>query len=243
MPLTDLCSRLVVTSTRWNTLLPSLGLSPCRPPRPASPFRPSLRPSFQNAAVHGDADRPLPACSTLGGDAVDAAPPAAAILTAPQGCSVSRTACSQGHCPPRTRPVSWLAGTPCRSRAPFPASRARLPEARTFVTRRPPRLHTRRRPEAPSADKSQWPRIGLAPATRPLGPPLVPRLGRRCPASDMRSRPASPNARPRARAGFHRSAWATCRLSTSTAVCPPSTPKSCRNPTSRCDGKPPRSRW
>jgi hypothetical protein len=47
MPLISICNRLVVTSTRWNTPLPSLGLSPCRPLQPASPFHPSLRPSFQ----------------------------------------------------------------------------------------------------------------------------------------------------------------------------------------------------
>jgi hypothetical protein len=46
MPLTNLCSRLVVTSTRWNPPLPSLGLSPCRPPRPASRIPSDLRPSF-----------------------------------------------------------------------------------------------------------------------------------------------------------------------------------------------------
>jgi hypothetical protein len=96
MPLTNLCSRLVVTSTRWTALLPSLGLSPVRPPRPASPFRPSLRPRFQNAAVHSDAEGPSPACSTLGGDAVDAAPPAAANPTAPKGCSVSQARRSRG---------------------------------------------------------------------------------------------------------------------------------------------------
>jgi hypothetical protein len=105
MPLPGLCSRLVVTSTRWTALLPSLGLSPFRPPQPASPFRPSLRPSFQNATVHGDADRPLPAFSALGGDAVDAAPPAAATHIAPKGYPVSRALARWGHCPPLTSPM------------------------------------------------------------------------------------------------------------------------------------------
>jgi hypothetical protein len=121
MLLTNLCNRLVVTSTRWTALLPSLGLSPFRPPQPVSPFRPSLRPSFQNATVHDDAARPLPAFATLGGDAVDAAPPAAATLTAPKGRSVSRARCALRHCTPLTRPVGWLAGTPCRSQTPSPA--------------------------------------------------------------------------------------------------------------------------
>jgi hypothetical protein len=96
MPLTDLCNRLVVTSTRWDTPLPSLGLSPVRPLQPASPFRSSLRPSFQDATVHSDVDEPLPAFSTLGRAAVDAAPPADVRLTAPEGHSVSRAAARWG---------------------------------------------------------------------------------------------------------------------------------------------------
>jgi hypothetical protein len=104
MPLPGLCSRLVVTSTRWTALLPSLGLSPFRPPRPVPPFRPSLRPGFQNATVHGDADRPLPAFSALSGDAVDAAPPAAAALTAPKGHPVSRVSARRGIVRPKNGP-------------------------------------------------------------------------------------------------------------------------------------------
>jgi hypothetical protein len=46
MPLANLCSRLVVTSTRRNTPFPSFGLSPFRPTRPAARFRPDRCPGF-----------------------------------------------------------------------------------------------------------------------------------------------------------------------------------------------------
>jgi hypothetical protein len=66
---------------------------------------------------------------------------------------------------------------------------------------------------------------------------------RRGPASDTLSRPASPNARPKPRAGFHRSVWATCRLPTSAAEHPPSTPPICPNLATSCDGEPSRDKW
>jgi hypothetical protein len=156
---------------------------------------------------------------------------------------VSRARCSRWHCPPRANPMSWLAGTPCRFPNPLSASRAGPRKTRTFVTSRPSRLHPLRRPEAPSTDRSHQPRPKLAPETRPSGPPLMPRLGRRGSASDMRSHPASPCARPKPRAGFHRSGWATCRLPTSAAVRPPGTPAIRPNPAARCDGKPSRDQW
>lgn len=40
---------------------------------------------YQHGAIHGDAARPLPATAALGGDAVDATPPAATELTAHDG--------------------------------------------------------------------------------------------------------------------------------------------------------------
>jgi hypothetical protein len=106
---------------------------------PALPPEPSL--DFPNATVHSDVDWPLPASSTLSGDAVDAAPPAAASPITPKGRPVSRTRCSRGHCPPRTGPMSQLAGTPCRPFVPSPASRGRSQGARTLFTSRPSRPH------------------------------------------------------------------------------------------------------
>jgi hypothetical protein len=57
-----------------------------------------------------------------------------------------------------------------------------------------------------------------------------PDLAAESPASDMLSRPAPPSARPKPLAGFHRSAWATCRLPTSATERPPNTPTNCPNP-------------
>jgi hypothetical protein len=137
MPLTNLCSQLVVTSTRWTAPLPSLGLSPVRPPRPASPFRPSLRPSFQNATVHSDAEGPLPACSTLGGDTVDAASPAAANPTAPKGCPVSRAHRSQGALSAPHEPDGLASRHPLSPKAPFPGIPRSVPEGQD-LRREPP---------------------------------------------------------------------------------------------------------
>jgi hypothetical protein len=46
----------------------------------------------------------------------------------------------------------------------------------------------------------------------------------------MLSRSAPPSARPKPLAGFHRSAWATCRLPTSATERSPNTPASCPSP-------------
>lgn len=56
----------------------------------------------------------------------------------------------------------------------------------------------------------------------------------------MRSRPASPNARLKPRAGSHRSAWATCRLPTSATECSPNTLSNRPDLDAYCSGKPPR---
>jgi hypothetical protein len=85
------------------------------------------------------------------------------------------------------------------------------------------------RTKAPSTGRSHRPLPSLALGARLPGRHWYPDFAAKGPASDMLSRPASPNARLKPLAGFHRSAWATCRLPTSAAECPPSTPPSCPN--------------
>jgi hypothetical protein len=240
MPLTDLCNRLVVTSTRWDTPLPSLRLSPFRPLQPASPFRSSLRPSFQDATVHSDVDEPLPAFSTLGRDTVDAVSPAAVRLTAPEGHSVSRAAACRGIFRPMRARSADLQAPPVASssllwhprvgpRKPGPSSRA----ARQGCTRceGPRRLPPTGPVDlAPSLRSERdlpgrhW-CSGFATGTqRPTC--FHTRLRR---ALDPKPEPAF--------AGVPR---ATCRLPTSAAVRPPSTPAIRPNHVARCGGEPPR---
>jgi hypothetical protein len=140
---------------------------------------------------------------------------------------VSRARSPCRRCRPNTGPVSQLAGTSCRSLAPHSASRARHQRARAAATCRPPRRDTLDRLEAPSTDRSRWPLPALARRARPADRHRYSDVSVGSPASDMRSRPASPNARPKPLAGSHRSAWATCRLPTSAAECSPSTPTGC----------------
>lgn len=102
----NLCSRLVVTSTRWNASLPSSGLSPVRPPRPPSRFPSSLRPSFHAPSSTATADGRCRPLRTLGGSTVGAAPPAAASITAPRGGSVSRAHGPSGRFRPFPCPAS-----------------------------------------------------------------------------------------------------------------------------------------
>jgi len=78
MPLLNLCSRLVVTSTLENTPIPSFGLSPFHLPFPSPRVRPRSYLELAPVCFHGNAGWPLPASPTLGGDAVGAAPPATA---------------------------------------------------------------------------------------------------------------------------------------------------------------------
>jgi hypothetical protein len=55
MPLTDLCSRLVVNEHPLNLQLPSFRLAPFRPSRPASCL-PACHREHQPDAVHEDAE-------------------------------------------------------------------------------------------------------------------------------------------------------------------------------------------
>lgn len=179
----------------------------------------------------------MPASSTLGGDAVGAAPPAATNAIAPRGCPVSRAVARAGFFGP-TR-ARWAGSQAPLSRPVhslgIPSS---LPERPAYCPCRPPRPHTFRRPEVPSAGRSHSPCPRLAPETRLPGRHWYPDFAAMGPASDLLSRPAPPNARPKPLAGFHRSAWATSRLPTSAAECPPSTPPSRPNPVADCSGKP-----
>jgi hypothetical protein len=175
MPLTNLCSRLVVTSTRWNASLPSSRLSPVRPPRPASRFPSSLRPSFHAPSSTATADGRCRPLRTLGSGAVGAAPPAAASATAPKGGSVSRAHGPCERCQPFTCPVSWLASASCRpleaspgipSSTPASQGLRRVPPAKanhalstrgTFRRQVPP-LRPWLAPRASSAGRHRYPR-------------------------------------------------------------------------------------
>jgi hypothetical protein len=66
MLLTNLCNRLVVTSTLGVTPSPSPGLSPSYPPRTSSSFRLGGEPSLLPEAILGDAGLPLLASPALG---------------------------------------------------------------------------------------------------------------------------------------------------------------------------------
>lgn len=116
-----------------------------------------------------------------------------------------------------------------------PSLLPRHPELGSRVlTRFPCRLsrpHTFHEPEAPSTGRSHRPLSSLALGARLPGRHWYPNFAVKGPASDTLSHPASPSARLKPLAGFHRSAWATCRLPTSAAECSPSTPPSCPNST------------
>lgn len=95
---------------------------------PALPLEPS--PEFPHVTVHDDVEYPLPASSTLGGDAVGAAPPAAASITAPKGGPVSQALARADFVgPTRARYAS--------SRAPpvTPSLLPRHPELGSWVPR------------------------------------------------------------------------------------------------------------
>jgi hypothetical protein len=56
MPLSNLCSRLIVTGTRQTALFSSLELTPYRPPRPVLSLGPGTLVPNETQSVHGDAD-------------------------------------------------------------------------------------------------------------------------------------------------------------------------------------------
>jgi len=106
-----------------------------------------------------------------------------------------------------------------------------VPGCHDLLPCRPPRPHTIHRPEAPSAGRSHWFRSSLTLGARPPGRHWYPGFAAKGPASGMRSRPASPSARLKSRAGFRRSTWATCRLPTSTARVPRTHLRAAQTPT------------
>jgi len=141
MPRTNLCSRLVVTSTRWNTPFPSSGLSPARP-RPVSP---SIEPSGSSASSLGsaccDAVRPLLAFPALGSQAVGAATASCYRITTPRGMNgvPSKRPCERFQ--PATTWVTRIADASCRIPPLCPASWAlqQVPEpARSRSTKNAP---------------------------------------------------------------------------------------------------------
>jgi hypothetical protein len=111
---------------------------------------------------------------------------------------------------------------------PFPNGFPSVPEkARTPSCRKPSNSRH------PKAQDTFHRKVPLTPpfARAPgfaLGPPLIPRFGRRSPASDMLSRPFW-FARPTCLPAIHRGAWATCRPSTSAVGRPTSTPSNSPN--------------
>jgi len=180
MPLLDLCSRLVVTSIRRNTLLPSFRLSPFRPPRPAPRFPSDLRPSFHASLSTAT---PNSRCRHLRPWVVTRLVPRLQPLPASPPRRVAR--CPElspcGLCRPHTCPVRWLTSTSCRTPSPRSASRARFLGATTCFGA----VH---QDCTPFTGRRRLPPAG--PFTPPRacawdsapGPPLVPRLCRHGPS-------------------------------------------------------------
>jgi hypothetical protein len=156
---------------------------------------------------------------------------------------VSRARSPCRRCRPNTGPVSQLAGTSCRSLALPSASRVRHQRARAASTCRPPRRDTPCRLEAPSTDRSREPPPALTHRASPADRHRCSDVSVASPASDMRSRPAPPSARPKPLAGSRRSVWATCRLPTSAAECSPSTPTGCPGLGHDDSGEPLPTKW
>jgi hypothetical protein len=125
--------------------------------------------------------------------------------------------------------VAWLTGAPVtpKSLPRHPELGSRVPDS--LLLCRPSRPHAFHESSAPSAGRSHRPLPSLALGARLPGRHWYPGFAAKGPASDMLLRSASPNARHKHWAGFHRSAWATCRPPTSAAECSSSTPPSCPN--------------
>lgn len=229
MPLANLCSQLVVTRTRRNTSSPGSRLAPlARRSRLASrlgsnPERPCL-------AIHGDVGPPQATLPTLGSGAIGVAPLAAAILTAPEGDPVSQAASSCGPCQPLTRPVSRRTGDPCRASllCQHPGSVTNRPSS----SRVPPTkvTHSWRARVAFHRQVLSAP-VSACASTAASRPPPVLRRCRRGPGFRHAFTPGAPSARPRLPPGFRQCSQATCRLSTSAAECPSSTPATSPTPT------------
>lgn len=204
MPLLDLCNRLVVTSIRRNTPLPSFRLSPFRPPRPAPRFRSNLRPSFHTSL---STTTPNSRCRHLRPWVVTQLVPRRQPLPASPPRRVARC--------PEPEPVRTLSALHAPDALAHEhllshplsslGSPSSVPGCHALLPCRPPRLHTIHRPEAPSAGRSHRLCSALALGTRLPGRHWYPDFAAMGPASDMLSRPASPNARLKSRAGFHRS--------------------------------------
>jgi len=235
MPLTNLCSRLVVTSTRGDTPLPSFGLSLLRPPR-------SLLRLRLGGSPDPHASRSL---TTLESHCWLLQPWVATQLVLHGQLESDHHSLGHARCPAQepaqalwthNRPDDPTRDASCRVLRPRPASQARPQEpgpARTAP-------HQRMRPhgsEAPSTNRSHGRRPGLRQSDVPLGRHWYPGLATEGPASDMRSRPFPRSARSTSFRLFAGHPWTTCRLSVSAMDCPPSTPSSFPIPaTSR--GKP-----
>jgi hypothetical protein len=228
MPLANLCSQLVVTRTRRNTSIPGSRLAPLtRRSRPA--LRLGRNPERLCLAIHGDVGPPQATCPTLGSGAIGVAPLAAALLTAPKGGPVSQAADSCGPCQPLTRPVSPRAGDSCR--APFPCQHP------GSVTNRPSSSCV-----TPTKVAYSWRArvafhrqvlsapVSACASTAASWPPPVLRRCRRGPGFRHAFTPGAPSARPQLPPGFRQSSQATCRLSTSAAECPSSTPATSPTP-------------
>jgi len=187
IPRTNLCNRLVVTSTLGVTSFPSSGLSPFRPPRSSSCFRlggsPAFCPRPSSAALVGHFWRPQPWVSR----AVGAAPPSCCRTVSPE-----RT---RGV--PRSGPVGFVGPTRARwsgSQTPHVAARIVGPASRAHPQEPGPASpcpNQRARlfeSEAPSTSKSHRRCPSSRPSTDRMGRHWYPGLAARDPASDMRSR-------------------------------------------------------
>jgi hypothetical protein len=238
MSLPNLCSRLVVTRIRWNTPFPSFRLSPFRPPRPAPRFRPSQRPRFHalpsTTAPNSRCRHLRPWVVTqlvLRLQPLPASPPRRVarcpeLLARAGVLSRTRARRADSQAPPVA--LSFLPWHPrFSSKGPGPLSRA-VHQDRTRVA------GPRRLPPAGPIDRA--PRLRSEHSFP--GRHWYPGFAANSPASDMLSRSAPPSARPKPLAGFHRSAWATCRLPTSATERSPNTPTNCPNPVACCSGEP-----
>lgn len=195
MPLSSLCSRLVVTSIRRNSLLPSLRLSPCRPTWSSTSFPSSLRPSFdpQNPRT---TPKDLTAVSALGSDPLDGGSPATNQPAFPVGSSVSRAgnvrAFSTQHEPSTLTSLAPPVTLPCLSRHPeFGCAGPEPPPTPSVKTARVRMTRGAFHREVPPL------RLSLSLQTKPMSRHWYQQGLPAGPASDMGSRLASPSARPK----------------------------------------------
>jgi hypothetical protein len=236
MLLTNLCNRLVVTSTLGVTPSPSPGLSPSYPPRTSSSFCLGGSPAFCPRPSSATPDCHCWRLRPWVGHAVGTAPASCCQAITPEGMRGVPRRSPSGCCRPASSPMVWPADAPCRCPQPLPGIPSRAARART----RFPASHQRMRlfePEAPSTSKSHRRRPGSRPNGDRMGRHWYLGFAAEGPASDMLSRSNPRSARPKGLPTVRRGPVATCRLPASAMECPPSTP-TCRPIPKAGRGKP-----